>query len=69
MRPIRSRLPRLHIVAEKLQQAYDKQAQLAADLTGVTQTMMSYNPPADIDPFQEELNEQSMPADMRNIKS
>lgn len=59
----------LHMVAEKLQQAYNKQYQLATDLTGVVQTMMSYTPPNDIDVSQEELAEQSMPRDMKDIKS
>jgi hypothetical protein len=59
----------LHMVAEKLQLAYNKQYQLATDLTGVVQTMMSYQPPADLDVSQEELAEQSMPADMKDIKS
>jgi hypothetical protein len=59
----------LHQVAEKLQLAYNKQYQLATDLTGVIQTMMSYQPPADLDVAQEELAEQQMPRDMRDIKS
>jgi hypothetical protein len=59
----------LHMIAEKLQLAYNKQYQLETDLTGVVQTMMSYNPPADLDITQEELQEQSMPRDMKDIKS
>jgi hypothetical protein len=59
----------LHQVAEKLQLAYNKQYQLATDLTGVIQSMMSYQPPQDLDVAQEELAEQSMPKDMRDIKS
>ncbi len=59
----------LHQVAEKLQRAYNKQFQLATDLTGVYQTMMSYDPPADLDVAQSELAEQSMPKDMRDVKS
>lgn len=59
----------LHHVAEKLQLAYNKQFQLATDLTGVIQSMMSYQPPANLDVAQEELSEQSMPADMKDIKS
>lgn len=59
----------LHQVAEKLQLAYNKQFQLETDLTGVAQTMMSYQPPEDLDVAQEELAEQSMPKDMKDIKS
>jgi hypothetical protein len=59
----------LHQVAEKLQLAYNKQFQLQTDLTGVAQTMMSYQPPEDLDVAQEELAEQSMPKDMKDIKS
>lgn len=59
----------LHMVAEKLQLAYNKQYQLESDLTGVIQTMMSYQPPADLDVSQEELAEQAMPSDMKDIKS
>ena len=59
----------LHLIAEKLQQAYNKQMQLATDLTGVVQTMMSYQPPEDLDVSQEELAEQSMPKDMKDLKS
>lgn len=59
----------LHQVAEKLQLAYNKQFQLQTDLTGVAQTMMSYQPPNDLDVSQEELAEQSMPKDMKDIKS
>lgn len=59
----------LHQIAEKLQLAYNKQFQLDTDLTGVVQAMMSYQPPADLDVAQEELAEQQMPKDMRDIKS
>lgn len=59
----------LHRVAEKLQLAYNKQYQLETDLTGVIQSMMDYQPPANLDITQEELSEQSMPKDMRDIKS
>jgi hypothetical protein len=59
----------LHQVAEKLQLAFNKQMQLSTDLGGVVQTMMSYEPPADLDVAQEELQEQSMPKDMKDIKS
>lgn len=59
----------IHQVAEKLQLAYNKQYQLATDLTGVYQTMMSYQPPQNLDIGQSELAEQSMPRDMRDIKS
>ena len=59
----------LHQIAEKLQLAYNKQYQLATDLTGVVQAMMSYQPPADLDIAQEELAEQQVPKDMRDIKS
>lgn len=59
----------LHLIAEKLQQAYNKQFQLATDLTGVVQTMMSYEPPADLDIAQSELAEQSEPNDMKDLKN
>ncbi len=59
----------LHQVAEKLQLAYNKQYQLATDVAGIVQTMMSYQPPADLDVMQGELAEQSMPQDMRDVKS
>jgi len=59
----------LHLIAEKLQQAYDKQKQLTTDLGGVVQAMMDYEPPQDLDVAQSELAEQSMPKDMRDIKS
>ena len=58
-----------HAIAEKLQQAYNKQYQLATDLTGVVQTLMSYQPPEDLDVATEELQEQSIPKDMRDVKS
>jgi len=59
----------LHQVAEKLQLAYNKQHQLTIDLGGVIQAMMDYHPPNDLDTFQEEMNEQQMPAEMRSVKS
>ncbi len=59
----------LHHVAEKLQLAYNKQYQLSTDLTGIYQTMMSYQPPSDLDIAQNELAEQSMPRDMKDVKS
>lgn len=59
----------LHQVAEKLQLAYNKQMQLATDVSGVIQTMMEYRPPENLDVFQEEVAEGSMPAEMRSIKS
>jgi hypothetical protein len=59
----------LHQVAEKLQLAYNKQHQLATDLSGVIQSMIDYRPPADLDISQEELAEANMPQEMRSIKS
>ncbi len=59
----------LHQAAEKLQLAYNKQFQLATDLTGVVQTMMSYQPPEDLNIQEAELAEQSQPKDMKDIKS
>jgi hypothetical protein len=59
----------LHQVAEKLQLAYNKQFQLQTDLTGVIQAMMDYQPPENLDVAQEELSEQSVPKDMRDVKS
>ncbi len=60
----------VHLVAQELQTAYDKQRQLSIDLQGVHQAMIQYNimhaHPAmgGFDPA-----EMSMPADMLNIKS
>jgi hypothetical protein len=59
----------LHQIAEKLQLAYNKQMQLQTDLTGVVRAMMDYQPPENLDVAQEELAEQQMPSDMRDIKS
>lgn len=59
----------LHDIAAKLQQAYDKQKQLATDLTGVAQAMMEYSPPADLDVAQEEMAESQIPQQMRDVKS
>jgi hypothetical protein len=59
----------LHQVAEKLQLAYNKQMQLATDLSGIVQVMMEYRPPENLDVFQEAMNEQQMPAEMRSLKS
>ncbi|HET7815315.1 MAG TPA: hypothetical protein VFL13_13195 [Candidatus Baltobacteraceae bacterium] len=59
----------LHQVAEKMQLAYNKQHQLATDLSGVIQSMMDYRPPADLDISQEELAEAGMPQEMRSVKS
>ncbi|HET9096713.1 MAG TPA: hypothetical protein VFN37_08630 [Candidatus Baltobacteraceae bacterium] len=56
-------------IAEKLQLAYDKQMQLATDLTGVIHAMMEYNPPADLDVAAQEMNEAQTPEEMRNVKS
>lgn len=58
-----------HLIAEKMQLAYNKQYQLATDVSGVVQTMMTYQPPQDLDIAAEELQEQSMPKDMKDIKS
>lgn len=59
----------IHQIAEKLQLAYNKQMQLATDLTGVIHAMMDYNPPADLDVAQQELDEARTPEEMRNVKS
>jgi len=59
----------LHQIAEKLQLAYNKQYQLATDLTGIIQTMMTYQPPENLDVAREELAEQRMPKEMRDLKS
>jgi hypothetical protein len=59
----------IHQVAEKLQLAYNKQMQLATDLTGVIHAMMDYQPQGDADSFQNQLAAQQMPKDMRDIKS
>ncbi len=59
----------IHQIAEKLQLAYNKQMQLATDLTGVVRSMMDYHPPDNLDIAQEELAEQQMPEELRDIKS
>ncbi|HLI95757.1 MAG TPA: hypothetical protein VKT72_06685 [Candidatus Baltobacteraceae bacterium] len=59
----------IHQIAEKLQLAYNKQMQLETDLTGVVRSMMDYQPPDNLDIAQEELAEQQMPQDLRDIKS
>lgn len=59
----------IHQVAEKLQLAYNKQFQLATDLTGVIHAMMDYQPQGDADSFQNQLQDAQMPQQMRDIKS
>ncbi|HET6895890.1 MAG TPA: hypothetical protein VFH72_10965 [Candidatus Baltobacteraceae bacterium] len=59
----------IHQVAEKLQLAYNKQMQLATDLTGVIHAMMDYQPQGDADSFQNQMQTAQMPQDMRDIKS
>ena len=59
----------LHHIAEKLQLAYNKQLQLATDLTGVIHAMMDYHPAGDADSFQNELSTAELPPEMRDIKS
>jgi hypothetical protein len=59
----------IHQIAEKLQLAYNKQMQLATDLTGVIHAMMDYQPQGDADSYQNRLAEASMPKEMRDIKS
>ena len=59
----------IHQVAEKLQLAYNKQMQLATDLTGVIHAMMDYQPQGDADSFQNQMQTAEMPQDMRDIKS
>lgn len=59
----------IHQVAEKLQLAYNKQMQLATDLSGVIRAMMDYQPQGDADSFQNQLATASMPQEMRDIKS
>ena len=59
----------IHQIAEKLQLAYNKQMQLATDLTGVIHAMMDYQPEGDADSFQNRLATASMPKEMRDVKS
>lgn len=59
----------MHQIAEKLQLAYNKQMQLATDLTGVIHAMMDYQPQGDADSFQNQMATAEMPKDMRDIKS
>jgi hypothetical protein len=59
----------IHQIAEKLQLAYNKQMQLATDLTGVIHAMMDYQPRGDADSYQNQLAASQMPQEMRDIKS
>lgn len=59
----------IHQMAEKLQLAYNKQMQLATDLTGVIHAMIDYQPQGDADSFQNQLATASMPKEMRDVKS
>ncbi len=59
----------IHQVAENLQLAYNKQMQLASDLTGVVHAMMDYEPRGDADSYQNEMQDAQMPQQMRDIKS
>jgi hypothetical protein len=59
----------IHQIAEKLQLAYNKQMQLATDLSGVIRAMMDYQPQGDADSYQNRLAAASMPQEMRDIKS
>lgn len=59
----------IHQVAEKLQLAYNKQMQLATDLTGIIQAMMDYHPAGDADSFQNQMQTLEMPKEGRDIKS
>ncbi|HKU67052.1 MAG TPA: hypothetical protein VJP85_04670 [Candidatus Baltobacteraceae bacterium] len=59
----------IHQIAEKLQLAYNKQMQLATDLTGVIHAMMDYQPQGDADSYQNQLATAQMPQEMRDIKS
>lgn len=59
----------IHQIAEKLQLAYNKQMQLATDLTGIIHAMIDYQPQGDADSFQNQLAAAQMPQDMRDIKS
>jgi hypothetical protein len=59
----------IHQIAEKLQLAYNKQHQLATDLLGVIQAMMDYRPEGDPTSFENQMATQSMPKEMRDIKS
>lgn len=59
----------IHQVAEKLQLAYNKQFQLATDLTGIIHAMMDYQPQGDADSFQNQMADAQLPQDMRDVKS
>jgi hypothetical protein len=60
----------IHQAAQELQTAYDKQRQLAIDLQGMYQAMLTY-PIARVNPALGGFNEAEMtePADMKNVKS
>lgn len=59
----------IHQIAEKLQLAYNKQLQLATDLTGVIHAMMDYQPQGDPSTFQNQMSTLELPQEMRDIKS
>ncbi len=59
----------MHDTADQLQRAWDKQHQLAIDLQGVVQSMMEYNIFADQPLGANDLENETLPADMKNIKS
>ncbi len=59
----------IHMLAEKLQLAYNKQYQLSQDLLGVARAMMDFKPGPDANSYENQLAEQSKPAEMRDVKS
>jgi len=59
----------IHMLAEKLQLAYNKQYQLSQDLLGVVHAMMDFRPGRDANSYENQLAEQNMPVEMRDVKS
>ena len=61
---------KMHALAEKMQQAYNKQFQLANDLLGLAQGMMGFNQLSGDHPINgQDALTQSMPDDMKDMKS
>ncbi len=59
----------MHDTADQLQRAWDKQHQLAIDLQGIVQSMMQYNIFADQPLGANDIQNATLPADMKDIKS
>lgn len=65
-----ARAAEMHLLAQELQRAYDKQRQLSIDLLGVVHAMMDFDiTNAHRQTPMERLEALSVPADARNLKS